>query len=106
MFRILSLKLRQEFQDVGFGYRLAVGQSLSSLVGLDGRFGLLGFYRRGRSGLGRVANFAELAMNRYAGADNFAGAGVYGCLRVRIGDISAGVSRILQLFRAWFAIMA
>ena len=26
VFRILSLKLRQEFQDVGFGYGLAVGQ--------------------------------------------------------------------------------
>ena len=76
------MKLRQEFQDVGFGYGLSVGQSAGSRSARRaGGLGLLGFYRRGRSGLGRVANFAELAVNRYAGADNFAGAGVYGSFR-------------------------
>lgn len=94
LFRILSPQLVHEFRHVLDRDGLAVGQIAGSRSA--GRFRLLGFYRSRVSGLSRVANLAELAMNRYAGADNFTSAGVYGSLRVRIGDISAGVAGVLH----------
>lgn len=92
--RILDAKLVHEFRHVLDRDGLAVGQSAGSRSA--GSFGLLRFYGSRVSGLSRVANLAELAVNRYASADNFAGAGVYGSLRVRIGDIPAGVAGVLH----------
>ena len=91
---ILRLQLVQNLGDVGFRDRLAVGQSSGSRSA--GSLGFLRLYGSRVSGLSRVANLAELAVDRYAGADNFTGAGVYGSLRVGIGDITAGVSGVLH----------
>ena len=95
--RILGTKLVHEFRHVLDRDGLAVGQSAGSRSA--GSLGLLRFFRLYGScvsGLSRVANLAELAVDCYAGADNFAGAGVYGSLRVRIGDIPAGVAGVLH----------
>lgn len=92
--RILDTKLVHEFRHVLDRDGLTVGQSAGSRSA--GGLRLLRFYGRGCSGLSRVANLAELAVDCYAGAYNFAGAGVYGRLRVRIGDIPAGVSGVLH----------